>query len=73
VLDGAAQGMARIATPAGRSRTRDAPGVPAMLLRIRLAAAQAAGLSDVACDTARQLLADGRTGMGRLANAALKG
>ena len=43
-----------------RSRRFDPrPGLPAMLLRIRLAAAQAAGLTAEVHDTARRLLADG--------------
>ena len=36
-----------------------APGLPAMLLRIRLAATQASGLTDESRETARRLLADG--------------
>jgi hypothetical protein len=43
-----------------------------MLLRIRLAAAQAAGLPDVACDTARRLLADGVRVWDAMANAVLE-
>ena len=74
VLDGAVQpGMARIDAALADPGRETAPGVPAMLLRIRLAAAQAAGLSDVACDTARRLLADGVRVWDGLANAALEG
>jgi DNA-binding SARP family transcriptional activator len=59
VLDGAVQpGLARIdAALADPARTAS-PGVPAMLLRIRLAATLAAGLPDEARATAERLLAD---------------
>jgi hypothetical protein len=59
VLDGALpDGLARI-DAALADPARDAnPGVPAMLLRIRLAAAQAAGRRDEARATAEALLAD---------------
>ncbi len=59
VLDGAVpDGLARI-DAALADPDRDAnPGVPAMLLRIRLAAAGAAGLPDEARATAGRLLAD---------------
>ena len=47
VLDGAVQpGMARIDGALADPGSGTAPGLPAMLLRIRLAAAQAAGLTD---------------------------
>jgi DNA-binding SARP family transcriptional activator len=73
VLDGAVPaGMARIDTALADPGRETAPGVPAMLLRIRLAAAQAAGLPDVACDTARRLLADGVRVWDGLANAVLE-
>jgi DNA-binding SARP family transcriptional activator len=60
VVDGALpDGLARI-DAALADPGRDAnPGVPAMLLRIRLAAAQAAGLRNEARATANRLLADG--------------
>ncbi len=59
-LDGAPPaGLARI-DAALADPNRDAnPGLPAMLLRIRLAAAQASGLPDEARSTAGRLLADG--------------
>jgi tetratricopeptide (TPR) repeat protein len=73
VLDGAVQpGMARIDGALADPGRETAPGVPAMLLRIRLAAAQAAGLSDGACDTARRLLADGVRVWDAMANAVLE-
>ena len=50
---------------------RSAPGLPAMLLRIRLAAAQASGRTAEAHDTARRLLADGVRVWDPLAQAAL--
>jgi hypothetical protein len=60
VLDGAVRpGLSRIdAALADPGRTA-APGVPAMLLRIRLAAADAAGLTGEARRCAAELLADG--------------
>jgi hypothetical protein len=59
VLDGAARpGMARIDGALADPGVRSAPGLPAMLLRIRLAAAQAAGMTDAGRATARRLLAD---------------
>jgi hypothetical protein len=59
VLDGAARpGLARIDAALADPRRATAPGVPAMLLRIRLAAAQAAGLSDEVRATAGRLLDD---------------
>ncbi|HEY7272018.1 MAG TPA: AAA family ATPase [Actinoplanes sp.] len=73
VLDGAVQsGMAGIDAALADPGRETAPGVPAMLLRIRLAAAQAAGLTDVACDTARRLLADGVRVWDAMANAVLE-
>jgi hypothetical protein len=60
VLDGAVPpGMARIDGALADPGRRSAPGLPAMLLRIRLAAAQAAGLADEGHHTARRLLGDG--------------
>jgi ATP/maltotriose-dependent transcriptional regulator MalT len=72
VLDGAVQpGMAGIDAALADPGRETAPGVPAMLLRIRLAAAQAAGLPDVVRDTAHRLLADGVRVWDATANAAL--
>ena len=59
VLDGAAgPGLASIDAALADPGRGTAPGVPAMLLRVRLAAAQAAGLGGERRETARQLLAD---------------
>jgi len=59
VLDGAVRpGLARIGAALADPARGANPGVPAMLLRIRLAATLAAGLGDEALDTARRLLAD---------------
>jgi hypothetical protein len=59
VLDGAARpGLARIDGALADPGVRSAPGLPAMLLRIRLAAAQASGRTEEAHDAARRLLAD---------------
>jgi hypothetical protein len=60
VLDGAARpGLAAIDAALADPGRATAPGVPAMLLRIRLAATLAAGLTDEARATAGRLLADG--------------
>ncbi|ONH32410.1 ATP-binding protein [Pseudofrankia asymbiotica] len=60
LLDGAAgPGLARIDAALADPARDTAPGVPAMLLRIRLAAARAAGLDGESRETARRLLADG--------------
>jgi DNA-binding SARP family transcriptional activator len=59
VLDGAVRpGLARIDAALADPHRATAPGVPAMLLRIRLAAALAASLGDEVRETARRLLAD---------------
>ncbi|MEU4420107.1 AAA family ATPase [Actinoplanes sp. NPDC024001] len=58
VLDGSAgPGLDRIDAALADPGRDSAPGVPAILLRIRLAAAQAAGLTGEATATARRLLA----------------
>jgi DNA-binding SARP family transcriptional activator len=60
VLDGAVRsGLARIDAALSDPGRATAPGVPAMLLRVRLAATLGAGLADEARDTAERLLADG--------------
>ncbi|MBL7497624.1 AAA family ATPase [Frankia sp. CNm7] len=60
VLDGAAGPGLKAIDGALADPARDtAPGVPAMLLRIRLAATRAAGLDAECRETARRLLADG--------------
>jgi hypothetical protein len=60
VFDGAARpGLARIDAALADPGRATAPGVPAMLLRIRLAAARAAGRGDEERATAERLLADG--------------
>ncbi|OHV31761.1 hypothetical protein BCD49_05575 [Pseudofrankia sp. EUN1h] len=60
LLDGATEpGLARIDAALADPGRDTAPGVPAMLLRVRLAAARAAGLEDECRDTAERLLADG--------------
>ena len=72
VLDGAAEsGLARIDGALADPARRSAPGLPAMLLRIRLAAAQASGRTGDAHDAARRLLADGVRVWDALATAAL--
>ncbi|MDT3444629.1 MULTISPECIES: AAA family ATPase [unclassified Pseudofrankia] len=59
VLDGAAgSGLAVIDAALADPGCDTAPGVPAMLLRFRLAAARAAGLDGERRETARRLLAD---------------
>jgi hypothetical protein len=59
VLDGAAStGLARIDTALADPGRDNNPGTAAMLLRIRLAAAEAAGLADESRETAGRLLAD---------------
>ena len=60
VLDGAVRpGLARIDAALADPGSGTAPGLPAMLLRIRLAAGTAAGLPDEARASAHRLLADG--------------
>jgi DNA-binding SARP family transcriptional activator len=60
VVDGDTRaGLARIDATLGDPDRSTAPGVPAMVLRVRLAAAQAAGLTPEARKTAELLLADG--------------
>lgn len=74
VLDGAApSGMARIDGALADPGIRSAPGLPAMVLRIRLAAAQASGRTGDAHDSARQLLAHSVRVWDPLARAALGG
>jgi ATP/maltotriose-dependent transcriptional regulator MalT len=74
VLDGAAQpGLVRIDAALADPGRETAPGLPAMLLRVRLAATQSAGLTDEARETARRLLADGVRVWDATANAALGG
>lgn len=74
VLDGAVRpGLARIDAALADPARETNPGVPAMLLRIRLAAVLAAGLRDEAGDTARRLLADGVRVWDALATAVLAG
>jgi DNA-binding SARP family transcriptional activator len=72
VLDGTPRpGLARIDAALADPGRHTAPGVPAMLLRIRLAATQSAGLPDEARATARRLLADGVRVWDAMANAVL--
>jgi hypothetical protein len=72
VLDGSARsGMTRIDGALADPGLRSAPGLPAMVLRIRLSAAQEAGLTGRADDTARRLLAERVRVWDPLANAAL--
>lgn len=74
VLDGSVRpGLARVDAALADPARAANPGVPAMLLRIRLAAALAAGPRDEACDTARRLLADGVRVWDALATAVLAG
>jgi DNA-binding SARP family transcriptional activator len=73
VLDGAVQdGLARIDAALADPGRHTAPGLPAMLLRLRLAATQSAGLAEQARETARQLLADGVRVWDATANAVLQ-
>lgn len=74
VLDGSARpGLARIDAALADPARGAAPGVPAMLLRIRLAAARTAGLDDEARTAAAGLLADGVRVWDSLAQAVLDG